>query len=176
MGFIVFRFLVRPRGLPKSSLHGASPFEGFPSPAASALAGFLPPHRSPSKDGAISGPCSAGRVRCVLCVLPREGARSSLGFLLVHRRVASPSHGGRRPEGPRSRGRGHLRSGSARSQEAAEAGSRAGSVPPRGPTVQRTAFRGAFCVGRLRPHAGRRGPGVTCSRGAISPRPSRGGV
>jgi hypothetical protein len=118
MGFIVFGFLVQPRGLPMSSLHGASPFEGFPSPAASALAGFLPPHRSPSKDGAISGPYSAGRVRCVLCVLPRQGARSSLGFLIFHRRVASPFHGGHRPEGQRSRGRGHLRSRSARSHGA----------------------------------------------------------
>jgi hypothetical protein len=59
---------------------------------------------------------------------------------------------------------------------AAEAGSRAGCVPPPGPTVQRTAFRGALRVGRLLPHAGRRGPGVTCPRVSTSSRPSRGGL
>jgi len=35
------------------------PSKGFPRQQPPALAGFLPPHRSPSKDGAISGPCSA---------------------------------------------------------------------------------------------------------------------
>jgi hypothetical protein len=83
----------------QDSLHDASPFEGFPSPAAFRSRRILPPHRSPSKDGAISGSFSAGRVRCVLLVLPREGARSSLGFLPRHHCVASPGRWSRRPEG-----------------------------------------------------------------------------
>jgi len=67
------------------------PSKGFPRQQHPALTGFLPPHRSPSKDGAISGLCSAGRVRCVLRVLPLGGARSSHGFFLVFSRPSHPS-------------------------------------------------------------------------------------
>jgi hypothetical protein len=152
----------RPHSVPSTLL---DPSKGFPRQQPSALVGFLPSHRSPSKDGAISGPLSAGRVRCFLHVLPRERARSSLGFLLVQRFVASLRGG---PSSRRTRGlakaisaRGALVPGNF-----AEAGFWAGCSPPRNPSVQWTGCRGAISVGRLRPHAGRRGSRVACSRGS----------
>jgi hypothetical protein len=88
------------------------PSKVFPRQQLPALTGILPPHRSPSKDGAISGSCSAGRVRCIHRVLPLGGARSSHGFFLVHLSSVSPSRAERGPEGPRLCSRGPLRSGS----------------------------------------------------------------
>jgi hypothetical protein len=161
----VFGFLARPRDLtrpPSTMLH---PSKGFPRQQRSALAGFCPlivHHPRMVRSRGLSPLVES--VASFSCCHAKE-PDPPLGFSLVITASPLPVVGAVVPKDEGSRDRGHLRSGSARSQ-VRRSGFWVGFVPPRGPSVRWTGFCGAIRVGRLRPHAGRQGPGVACSRGS----------